>query len=157
VIVGSDPKRLSVSPYEDSLSACSGLTTELGCKFVRRQFRLILRHDGLVDSSWKNRSNGVDTVLAELVQEGNARKEPVKGHYETLICQGQRSTTILSTASLLLFFLAFLQSELLDRSQTDPRWQQRLQILKPDLISLFFIVCLSTERPLNLTIESSML
>ncbi len=26
--------------------------------------------------------------IAELVQEGNSRKEPVKGHYETLICQG---------------------------------------------------------------------
>ncbi len=88
VIVWSDPKRLSVSPYEDFLSTCSGLTTKLGCKFVRPQVRLILLHDGLVNPTWKNRSNGVDTVLAELFQEGNSRKEPVKGHYKTLICQG---------------------------------------------------------------------
>ncbi len=88
VMLVSDSKRISVSPYEDSLSVCSGLTTELGYKFVRPQVQLILRIDGLVNPTWKNCSNGVDTVCAELIQEGKTRKKTVKGHYETLICQG---------------------------------------------------------------------
>jgi hypothetical protein len=53
VVVGSEPKRLSVSPDEDTLSACSGLTTELGYKFVLLKVRLVLRHDELVNPTWE--------------------------------------------------------------------------------------------------------
>ena len=52
MVVGSELKRLSVSPDEDTLSACSGFTTELGYKFVLLKVRLVLRHDGLVNPTW---------------------------------------------------------------------------------------------------------
>jgi len=78
VVVGREPKRLSVSPDENTLLAFSGLTTELGYKFVLLKVRLIPRHDGLVKPTWNNRSNNIDPVPIELVQKVNARKEAIK-------------------------------------------------------------------------------
>jgi hypothetical protein len=112
VIVGSDPKRLSVSPYENSLSACSGLTTELRLQI--RPDESSTRHDGLVNPTWKNRSNGVDT---DLVQKGNARKEPVKGNYFSCPARGWQRT-LSPPPRYYEIFLAFPQAEIHDRSQT---------------------------------------
>ena len=74
VVVGSEPKRLSVSPDEETLSACPGFTNELGYKFFLLKVRLVLRHDGLLNPTWKNRSNGIDPVPIELVQKSMIAK-----------------------------------------------------------------------------------
>jgi hypothetical protein len=78
-VLGSEPKRLSVSPDEDTFLACSRLTTELDYKFVLLKVRLVTRHGGRVKPTF------IDPVPIELAQKANARKE---GHQVYLFCKG---------------------------------------------------------------------
>jgi hypothetical protein len=95
----------------------------------------------------------------ESINEGNAPKELVKNDYVPLAFQrnAQIEDHLFGTSTSSSSVVFTLSQALIDFESVRVSLSHQLKILKPLFIGLSFIICLIDERPLNLTMLSSML
>jgi hypothetical protein len=156
VIVRNDSEGFGVVPHKYCLTGTFSSDFAHGMVFSQITFK----ENWLICLfTFIYRSKDGETDAVESINEGNAPKELVKNDYVPLAFQrnAQIEDHLFGTSTSSSSVVFTLSQALIDFESVRVSLSHQLKILKPLFIGLSFIICLIDERPLNLTMLSSML